>query len=77
MTSTYDPHDLQTWLTHYRLMHADLALICGVSERCVRFWVSGARPMPKTLLLLMQAVDDGRIDLDWLAGAIQPKREAA
>jgi len=67
--------DLRSWLKRHGLVQSDLALICGVTERCVRMWVSGCTAIPKTLLLLMQAVDDGKIDIAWLAQVVSQQTE--
>jgi hypothetical protein len=67
--------NLRVWLKRHGLVQSDLALICGVTERCVRMWVSGCTAIPKTLLLLMQAVDDGKIDIAWLAQVVSQQTE--
>lgn len=69
--------DLRLWLSRHQLVQSDLALICGVSERCVRFWVAGERPLPAYLRLLMRALDDGKMDLAWLAAIVSEMTEAA
>ena len=69
--------DLRLWLSRYGLVQSDLAVICGVSARCVRFWVAGERPLPAYLRLLMRALDDNKIDLPWLAKVVGEKTEAA
>jgi DNA-binding transcriptional regulator YiaG len=66
---------LRSWLKRHGLVQSDLALICGVTERCVRRWVSGQSAAPQMLLLLMQAVDDGRIDIAWLAQVVSQQTE--
>jgi DNA-binding transcriptional regulator YiaG len=68
---------LRSWLLRHNLVQSDLAVICGVSERCVRFWVAGERPLPAYLRLLMRAVDDNKIDLPWLAMVVGEETEAA
>ena len=68
---------LRSWLLRHNLVQSDLAVICGVSERCVRFWVAGERPLPAYLRLLIRAVDDNKIDLPWLAMVVGQEREAA
>jgi len=70
-------NDLRLWLSRHGLVQSDLAVICGVSERCVRFWVAGERPLPAYLRLLMRAVDDNKIDLPWLAMVVGEETEAA
>jgi len=70
-------NDLRLWLSRHGLVQSDLAVICGVSERCVRFWVAGERPLPAYLRLLIRAVDDNKIDLPWLAMVVGEETEAA
>ena len=70
-------NDLRLWLLRHTLVQSDLAVICGVSERCVRFWVAGERPLPAYLRLLIRAVDDNKIDLPWLAMVVGEETEAA
>ena len=70
-------NDLRLWLSRHGLVQSDLAVICGVSARCVRFWVAGERPLPAHLRLLMRAVDDNKIDLPWLAMVVGEETEAA
>lgn len=69
--------DLRLWLSRHGLVQSDLAVICGVSARCVRFWVAGERPLPAYLRLLMRAVDDNKIDLPWLAKVVGEETKAA
>jgi len=74
-TVSATPSDLRDWLARQRLTQTDLALICGVSVRCVQFWLAGNRRVPHILRLLMQATDDGRLDLDWLARWVARNQE--
>lgn len=71
------PTDLRAWLKRHEFTQEDLALILGVSDRCVRFWVAGKRPLPKSVTLLMRAADDGRVDRDWFASTLAQEGTAA
>ena len=74
-TVSATPSDLRAWLERHGLTQIDLALICGVSSRCVQFWLAGNRRLPHILLLMMQATDDGKLDLDWLARWVASNQE--
>lgn len=64
------PDTLRQWMERHGLVQGDVALMCGVSDRSVRSWVSGQHAIPQSVTLLMQAVDDGKVDLGWLAETI-------
>ena len=49
----------------------DVALIMGVSKRQVTSWRNGTHPIPRSVAILMMALNEGRIKLDWLEGKIQ------
>lgn len=61
---------LTEWMKRRGLTPIDVSLICGVSDRSVRSWMSGRHPIPRSVVLITQAVDDDRIDLLWLAMAV-------
>lgn len=62
--------DLQTLLRKHNIRHKDLAFITGRTERAVHQWVYGIRPLPRSTELLLEALDDGRIDEAWLGRAL-------
>lgn len=45
----------------------DLASLSGRSTRSVRSWLSGAFQPPPSVILILIAIDEGRIDFSWLA----------
>jgi hypothetical protein len=62
--------NLQSLMTKHNIRHKDLAFITGRTERAVHQWVYGIRPLPRSTALLLQALDDGRIDEAWLASKL-------
>jgi hypothetical protein len=64
------PVTLQTRLTKLNIRHKDLAFITGRTERAVHLWVHGLRPLPRSTEILLQALESGRIDEQWLAGVL-------
>jgi hypothetical protein len=59
--------DLQTILDRHNIRHKDLAFMAGYTIRAVGQWKAGERPVPRSVQLLLQAIEDGRIDEAWLA----------
>jgi hypothetical protein len=60
-------NNLQAILDLHNIRHKDLAYITGCTTRSVYNWVQGIRPLPRSVYLLLVALDDGRIDEKWLA----------
>ena len=53
-----------------KLTQEDLAVIASVTPRTVQNWLSGRLRAPRALLLLIRAVEEGRITLRWVAHAV-------
>jgi len=53
-------------MDRYGLTVADVSLLTGSSARMVNYWKSGEWPTPQWLLIIMAALDDGKIDINWL-----------
>jgi hypothetical protein len=49
----------------------DAALLTGSTTRTVELWRAGSRPAPQAVLLLLTALEDGKIDIDWLAQKLE------
>tara|TARA_R110000868_G_scaffold62328_4_gene188461 strand:+ start:9765 stop:10067 length:303 start_codon:yes stop_codon:yes gene_type:complete len=59
--------DLQTFLDEHQIRQKDLAFITGCTTRSVFNWITGARPLPRSTELVLEALADGKIDEKWLA----------
>jgi hypothetical protein len=59
--------NLQSFLDAHNIRHKDLAFITGCTTRSVFNWITGHRPLPRSTELLLQALEEGRIDEAWLA----------
>ena len=68
--------ELQAWRQRHSFTQSDVAVMCGVSDRAVRNWLTGDAPVPGCVALLALAVDDGLIGVEWLAGALLRLRPA-
>jgi hypothetical protein len=62
--------NLQSFLDAHNIRHKDLAFITGRTERAVYNWVQGIRPLPRSVHLLLMALEQGRIDEKWLANSL-------
>jgi len=59
--------DFQQILDRHNIRHKDLAFMAGYTIRAVGQWKAGERPVPRSVQLLLQAIEDKRIDEAWLA----------
>ena len=53
-------------MTELDLSITDVALVGGTSRRAVEKWRSGEHPVPRAIALILDAMQDGKIDGDWL-----------
>jgi hypothetical protein len=65
------PADLRIAMGQLGWSVADLSRIFGVTERGVYKWLSGAVPVPRYVMLLVQASLDGLIPIQWLADRLK------
>lgn len=63
--------NLQEILDRHNIRHKDLAFMCGYTIRAVGQWKAGERPVPRSVQLLLQAIEEGRIDETWLADKLR------
>jgi DNA-binding transcriptional regulator YiaG len=48
----------------------DVAVLMGVTRRTPQFWMSGQSPVPQSAALLLEAIRDGLIPLEWVEDRI-------
>ena len=61
------------------LSDEDIAFVTGHTTRAVRGWRSGRNPVPLYVYMLMRAVEDKRLDVDWILAEVKTfnQQEAA
>jgi len=64
---------LAEFMNRHALTASDIAWVVGVTVRQVRYYLSGAYPIPQSISLLLQAYDEGRIDSRWLVRHLPEK----
>ena len=48
----------------------DVAILMGVTRRTPQLWLSGHSPIPQSVAILLRAIKDGLIPLDWVEDRI-------
>ena len=48
----------------------DVAVLMGVMRRTPQLWLTGHSPIPQSVAILLRAIKDGLIPLDWVEDRI-------
>ena len=48
----------------------DVAVLMGVTRRTPQLWLSGHSPIPQSVAILLRAIKDGLIPLEWVEDRI-------
>ena len=48
----------------------DVAVLMGVTRRTPQLWLAGHSPIPQSVAILLRAIKDGLIPLDWVEDRI-------
>lgn len=59
--------ELKKYLDKHGLRQSDLAWIAGVNVRHARAWVLGEYAVPRYVELILSALRDGKITIQWIA----------
>ena len=63
--------NLKTSMDRHGLTVADVSLLTGSSARMVNYWKSGEWPTPRLLNLILIALDEGKININWLIAKLK------
>lgn len=64
------PEELIDRMTALELTVADVAILAKTTRRAVEKWRAGIHPVPQSLVLVLDALQEGKIDMEWLAKKI-------
>ena len=64
------PAALKETMTALGFSTADLAILMGVTRRTPQLWLSGHAPMPQSASILLEAIGEGLIPLEWVEDRI-------
>ena len=62
---------LNSLMTKHGLTREDLAAITGKTTRQAYSWTSGLFAVPRSLAMILYALDEGRIDPKWIISCIR------
>ena len=48
----------------------DVAVLMGVTRRTPQLWLTGQSPIPQSVAILLRAIKDGLIPLEWVEDRI-------
>ena len=48
----------------------DVAVLMGVTRRTPQLWLTGHSPIPQSVAILLQAIKDGLLPLEWVEDRI-------
>ena len=48
----------------------DVAVLMGVTRRTPQLWLTGQSPIPQSVAILLRAIKDGLIPLEWVEDCI-------
>ena len=65
------PNQLRTVLDKLGITNTDVATIAGVTPRQVNSWLRGVNSIPRSVVLILAALDNGQLSIDWLVKAVE------
>ena len=66
-----DARHLERFMAVHGVGNAEFARIFGVSIRTVIYWKQGEIEAPNPVHLLVRAIQQGRLDLDWVREEVE------
>ena len=64
------PDQLKALMDVLGFTTADVAVLMGVTRRTPQLWLSGHSPIPQSVAILLRAIKDGLIPLEWVEDRI-------
>lgn len=64
------PKTMNAIMARHGLLQVDVARICAVTSRTVYNWATGRQKIPQAVALLLTALDEGTLDLQWFAAKL-------
>ena len=62
--------DLKQMMDDLGFTTGDVAVLMGVTRRTPQLWLSGHSPIPQSVAILLRAIKDGLIPLEWVEDRI-------
>jgi len=71
------PENLRAKMQALDLSTGDIAIMTDSTRRAVQLWLSGANPVPMSVLLRLDARSEGAVSIEWVADKIVGYRPKA
>jgi transcriptional regulator with XRE-family HTH domain len=65
------PNQLRIVLDKLGITNTDVATIAGVTPRQVNSWLRGVNGIPRSVVLILAALDNKQLSIDWLVQAVE------
>ena len=65
------PDDLEIVLYRLAVSKTDLATIVGVTPRQVNSWCRGVHPIPRSVAILLAALDNQKLSIEWVVDFVE------
>lgn len=65
------PQELVIVMRRLKLLNVDVATIMGVTPRQVNSWLRGVNAIPRSASLILAALDNNQISLDWVVSFVE------
>ena len=60
------PDQLKEIMAKLDFSTADVAIVMGVTRRTVQLWLAGSNPVPTAVDILLNAIFEGLITIEWV-----------
>ncbi len=67
--------ELKDFMETQKLLQSDVAWMTGKNVRTVQFWLTEKHPVPQLVAMLCKAIDENRIDFDWIVQTIRGEED--
>ena len=64
------PEQLKQLMDDLGFTTGDVAILMGVTRRTPQLWLSGVNPVPQSAAILLEAIKEGLVTIEWLEGKI-------
>jgi transcriptional regulator with XRE-family HTH domain len=60
------PDQLKEIMAKLDFTSADVAIVMGVTRRTVQLWLSGSSPVPTAVDIVLHAIFEGLLSIEWV-----------
>ena len=64
------PQQLKDLMEVLGFTTGDVAILMGVTRRSVQLWLAGTGPVPQSVAILLEAIKEGFVTIEWAENQI-------